>query len=283
MTMKIIRAGKAGFCFGVERAVSMAQEAIATANGPVRSLGPIIHNPQVVRELEEKGLEVVSSLDDVERGTVIIRSHGAPASVYLAAEERGLTLLDATCPFVKKMHEKARRLAADGYQVVLFGEREHPEIASLLDDPGFEPIVTSSPEELAGTRHGKKVGLISQTTQSLDLFTAAAAAILPTVSELRVYNTICDSTRFRQEESLEIAGRVDLMIVIGGRNSANTHRLHDLCLTKTPAHLVEVPEELDPAWFTGIGSVGVTAGASTPRWLIDNVIDRIKSLNSGRG
>ncbi len=278
--MKIIRADKAGFCFGVERAVSIAREALSVSREPVHSLGPIIHNPQVVAELEAAGLGVADNLGQVTSGTLIIRSHGAPASVYQEAAAKGLTVLDATCPFVKSMHQLARNLAKQGYQVILFGEREHPEITSLMGDPDVRPLVVSSPEEVRRAKPGKKVGLLSQTTQSPEGFSAVAAAIVPAVRELRIHNTICDSTRQRQEESLEIARRVDVMIVIGGRNSANTHRLYDLCRsTGTPTWHVEIPEELSPEWLQGAGTVGVTAGASTPRRLIDSVVAKIKTLN----
>lgn len=278
--MKIIRADKAGFCFGVERAISIAREALSVSNQDVYSLGPIIHNPQVVAELEEAGLKVIDSLDDVDKGTIIIRSHGAPKSIYSAAMRKNFTVLDTTCPFVKKMHNMARAQAKEGYDIVLFGDREHPEIASLLGDCGFEPMVVSSAEEIDNVRLGQRVCLLSQTTQSLEKFSEVAERILPRVSELRIYNTICDSTRLRQEEALEIAKKVEVMIVIGGRNSANTHRLYNLCRsTGTPAYHVEVPEELSPDWLLGANAVGVTAGASTPSRLIEKVIEKIKSLN----
>jgi (E)-4-hydroxy-3-methyl-but-2-enyl pyrophosphate reductase len=282
--MKIIKADKAGFCFGVERAVSIAREALAQSREPVYSLGPIIHNPQVVGELAEAGLRVVESLGEVKSGIIIIRSHGAPTSIYEMADRKGLTVLDATCPFVKNMHQLARNLARDGYQVVLFGDRQHPEITSLLDDPDSQPLVVNSAEEARGAKLGKKVGLLSQTTQSPELFNAVAQELLPAVKELRIYNTICDSTRQRQEEALEISKKVEVMIVIGGRNSANTRRLYDLCRsTGTPAHLVEVPEEVSREWLDGARAVGVTAGASTPRRLIDRVVEKINSLNNEPG
>ncbi len=278
--MKIIRADKAGFCFGVERAVSIARDAIAAAREPVYSLGPIIHNPQVVSELEEAGLKVVDCLDKVDSGTVIIRSHGAPTSVHESAAARKINILDTTCPFVKKMHNLARNLAREGYEVVLVGDRNHPEITSLLGDPGFRPLVVNAPGEVRDHKLATRVGLLCQTTQSMELFNEVAEAILPEVKELRIYNTICDSTRLRQEESLEIAKKADVMIVIGGRNSANTRRLYELCRsTGTAAYLVEVPEEVSPDWFAGARTVGVTAGASTPRKLIDEVVAKIKTLN----
>ncbi len=278
--MKIIRADKAGFCFGVERAVAIARDALSSSREEVHSLGPIIHNPQVVGELAEAGLKVAENLEEVASGTLIIRSHGAPSSVYEEAAARKLRVLDATCPFVKKMHNLARGLARQGYEIILFGDREHPEIASLLGDPAFRPLVVGSPEDIVRHKMGPKVGLLSQTTQSPELYSSLAKAVLPLVKELRVYNTICDSTRLRQEESLEIARRVDVMMVIGGRNSANTRRLSDICSsTGTPTHHVEIPEEISAEWFRGAALVGVTAGASTPKRLIDRVVEKIKSLN----
>lgn len=277
--MRIITAARAGFCFGVERAVSMARRALAESRGPVFSLGPIIHNPQVVKELADAGLVVVDTLDQVDSGTVVIRSHGAAASVYQEAARKNLTVLDATCPFVKKMHGLARGLAREGYTVVLLGEANHPEIKSLLDDPGFSPLVVTSREELLQRRLGKRVGLISQTTQSQELFREVAGTLLTVAREMKIHNTICDSTQQRQDESLAIARQVEAMLVIGGRNSANTRRLYELCqMAGTPTHHLEVPEELQPGWLQGKGTVGITAGASTPKRLIVEAVEKIKTL-----
>ncbi len=282
--MKIIKADKAGFCFGVERAVSIAEQALRESSEPVASLGPIIHNPQVVQDLEKRGLRVVRSLDEVSTGTVIIRSHGAPPATFRQADEAGLTVLDTTCPFVKKMHSLARDMAREGYKVLLCGELDHPEIQSLLGDADFKPLVVNAPAELHSHRLGHKVALLSQTTQSVELFSEVARETLAMVRELRIFNTICDSTKTRQDESLDIARRVQAMIVIGGRNSANTRRLYDICSSSgTPTHHVEVPEELRPEWFAGCLVVGVTAGASTPKRLIDQVVRKIKTLNPGGG
>jgi 4-hydroxy-3-methylbut-2-enyl diphosphate reductase len=271
----------AGFCFGVKRAIRMVEKALGET-GPVSSLGPVIHNPQVIRSLEEQGLRTVHGLDEVATGVVIIRSHGAPPYVYRTLEQRGLAFVDATCPFVKKMHAQARQLYREGYRVIIVGDRNHSEITSLTDDEHFEGIVVSCPEELEGLELGGRVGLISQTTQAIENFRAVADRILPQAAELRVLNTICDSTSTRQTEARELASRVDVMVVIGGRNSANTRRLTEICQeTGTRTIWVETAGELTPELLGGAARVGVTAGASTPDWIIAEVIRRLATLPGG--
>jgi len=269
----------AGFCFGVKRAIRMVGEALAAGKGTVYSLGPVIHNPQVVRSLEEQGLRTVGSLDEVPGGVVVIRSHGAPPHVYRALEERGLEVVDATCPFVKKMHFQAHQLFQEGYRVIIVGDRNHSEITSLTEDPEVKGLVVSGPAELDGVKVAGRVGIISQTTQTLGNFQAVVDRVLPKVLELRIFNTICDSTATRQIEAHELASRVDAMVVIGGRNSANTRRLAEICReTGTRTVWVETADELTPGLLGGGARIGLTAGASTPEWIITDVIARIESL-----
>jgi len=272
-------ARNAGFCFGVKRAIRLVEDALAAGTGPVASLGPVIHNPQVIRSLEERGLRTVSSLDEVADGTVVIRSHGAPPHIYQAIAARGLAAVDATCPFVKKMHRQARQLVEEGYRLVIVGDRNHSEITSLTEDPAIKGLVVAGPEELAAERIRGRVGLISQTTQSHANLRAVTDRLLPDALELRVFNTICDSTTTRQSEARDLASRVDLMVVIGGRNSANTRRLAELCReTGTRTVWVETAGELTPELVGDAGRVGLTAGASTPQWIIDDVIRCLRAL-----
>lgn len=271
-------ARNAGFCFGVKRAIRMVEQAL---NGtcPVSSLGPVIHNPQVIRTLEDKGLRTVESVEEVAGGIVVIRSHGAPPRVYHTLEERGLAFMDATCPFVKKMHRQARQLVKEGYRVIIVGDANHSEITSLTDDPQFKGLVVSRPEELEGAKISGRIGLISQTTQALENFRAVADRLIPLAVELRIFNTICDSTATRQIEARELASRVDAMVVIGGRNSANTRRLAEICReTGTRTIWVETADELSGDRLGNTAVIGLTAGASTPDWIIKEVIRRIESL-----
>jgi len=272
----------AGFCFGVKRAIRMVGEALASGQGPVTSLGPVIHNPQVVRSLEEQGLRRAASIAEVAEGVVVVRSHGAPPHVHAELRERGLAVVDATCPFVKKMHRQARRLFRMGYQVVIVGDRNHSEITSLTEDPSFECLVAAGPADLDGVKLAGRIGLAAQTTQTQENFQAVANRILPNVLELRIFNTICDSTTTRQTEARELASRVEVMVVIGGRNSANTRRLAEICReTGTRTIWVETAGELSPELLGDAERIGLTAGASTPQWIITDVIRRLQSLPAG--
>jgi (E)-4-hydroxy-3-methyl-but-2-enyl pyrophosphate reductase len=272
----------AGFCFGVKRAIRMVGEALASGQGPVTSLGPVIHNPQVVRSLEEQGLRRAASLAEIPEGVVVIRSHGAPPHVHAELQERGLAVVDATCPFVKKMHRQARRLFQMGYRVVIVGDRNHSEITSLTEDPAFECLVAASPADLDGVKISGRVGLAAQTTQTRENFQAVADYLLPKVLELRIFNTICDSTTTRQTEARDLASRVEVMVVIGGRNSANTRRLAEICrATGTRTIWVETAGELSADLLGDAVRIGLTAGASTPQWIITDVIRSLQSLPAG--
>ena len=278
--MEVIIAKKAGFCFGVRRAIQMVEDAIA-GETPVYSLGPVIHNPQVMQQLKENGLREEEDLGAINEGVVIIRSHGVPLHIYREIEEKGLTVVDTTCPFVKKMHRKARSLFQEGYQLIIVGDRHHPEITSLTDDPHFQALVISHASELDGVSLSKKLGLISQTTQPTENFNEVAGRLLPEASELKIFNTICDSTITRQLEAREIAAQVEAMIIIGGRNSANTRRLVKICQESgTRTFWVETASELQPQMVDGLKSAGLTAGASTPKWIIDEVVTRLNVLTS---
>jgi 4-hydroxy-3-methylbut-2-enyl diphosphate reductase len=279
MNMDILLAKSAGFCFGVKRATQMAFEA-SSEHDHICSLGPIIHSPQVVRKLAEKGVEVIDDVDDIARGTVVIRSHGISSSEMQRVLDRDLVVVDATCPFVKKAQEDAARLSHDGYTVIIVGEMEHPEVHGIISyaDMGHVHVVANAEQAAKLPRMGR-VGIVAQTTQSLDNLKQVTEACLERCKELRIFNTICDATSVRQNEAREIARQVDLMLVIGGFNSANTSRLAQICRDIQPmTHHLETAEEITAEWFKGVSRVGVTAGASTPRWLIDEVIARVASL-----
>lgn len=277
--MEIIVAKSAGFCFGVKRATQMAFEA-SEDHDHLCSLGPIIHSPQVVSKLAEQGVEVIDEVDDIPNGAVIIRSHGISATEMRRILERDLSVVDATCPFVKKAQEDAFRLGREGYTVVIVGEAEHPEIQGIVSYVDQVTVhVVANAEEVAALPRMGRVGVIAQTTQSLENLQQVAGACLERCTELRIFNTICDATSVRQNEAREIAQIVDLMLVIGGYNSANTSRLAWICQQIQPrTHHVETAGEIAAEWFEGIQRVGITAGASTPRWLIDDVVARVTSL-----
>jgi len=275
--MKILLAKSAGFCFGVKRATNMAFEAAGGCRH-ICSLGPIIHSPQVVEMLADKGVQVVDRVEDITQDNVIIRSHGITAGELDQLASKSLSIIDATCPFVKKAQQHAAALSRDGYHLVLVGEAEHPEVQGIVSFAHSGPVtVVATPEDAAKLPRCSKLGVIAQTTQSLGNFQQIVALCLRKSKEVRVYNTICDATSVRQEEAREIAGKVELMLVIGGFNSANTTRLAVICKELQPntQHL-ETADDIEPAWFEGICSIGITAGASTPGWLIEQVVKKVE-------
>jgi 4-hydroxy-3-methylbut-2-enyl diphosphate reductase len=280
---EIILAKSAGFCFGVKRATRMAFEA-AEEHSCICSLGPIIHSPQVVERLEDKGVRVVEDVSDIKAGVVIIRSHGITANELSQIQAEQLDVVDATCPFVKKAQDYAAKLSADGYHLVLVGEAEHPEVQGIVSYAGDHRVsVVADPAEAESLPRTGKIAVIAQTTQSFANFQKIVATCLLKAKEVRVYNTICDATSVRQEEARQLAGQVDMMVVVGGFNSANTTRLATICheLQKNTHH-IETADELDLSWVQGVEKVGLTAGASTPGWLIDQVVERLELLFASR-
>lgn len=277
--MKVILAKQAGFCFGVKRATQMAFEA-AGKDQKTYTLGPIIHSPQVVNKLEEMGVKVLKNLDSMESGTIIIRSHGVASGEISEAVQKKLEIVDATCPFVKKAQEHVKRLSETGYCVVVVGDADHPEVQGIVSYGGDKVFVVGSGEEVAKLPKMNKIGIVAQTTQSFENLKNVVSECLLRGGEIRVFNTICDATAVRQEEAKQLAGQVDCMLVVGGFNSANTRRLSEVCAELQPrTHHIETASEIDPAWFEGVERVGVTAGASTPKWIIDEVMNKIEELN----
>jgi 4-hydroxy-3-methylbut-2-enyl diphosphate reductase len=275
--MEIILAKSAGFCFGVKRATKMAFQEAESGNPDTYTLGSIIHNPQVVYKLASAGVSVKNDVENINQGTVIIRSHGVTLDEMDRAKKKGLRIVDATCPFVKKAQDLTTLLRNEGYFVVIVGDEEHPEVKSIISYGGKDVIVVNSPDKLETLPKKKKIGVVAQTTQSFDNLKAIVNECLGKVGELRVFNTICGATAIRQDQSRDIALEVDCMIVVGGYSSANTNRLAEICKSIQPnTHHIEVAAELDSVWFSGVKRVGVTAGASTPEWIIDDVVKKIK-------
>ena len=280
--MEIYVAKSAGFCFGVKRAINMAEKCSAEFPSAICTLGPIIHNPQVVKKLEESRIYAKKGLGEITEGvTVIISSHGIKLEEHGALRGKGVNIVDATCPFVKKAQELVCGLAKDGYAVILVGEKEHPEVKGLVSYGPEDILVVESPEGIKGMPRRKKIGIVAQTTLPMEKLEAVVNFCLGKASEIKVFNTICNATSIRQEESAELAQKVDRMIVVGGRNSANTRRLAEICRAIQPrTYHVEEAEEIDEAWFEGAASIGITSGASTPDWIIKDVVERIKRLSA---
>ncbi len=276
---RIIVTENAGFCFGVERATKIAFDASRKSGTPIYTLGPIIHNPHVVKELEKKGVVAKSGLDDIEEGTVIIRSHGVTSDVMEEVKRNALEVLDATCPFVKKAQKNAEKLSREGYTVLIVGDDRHPEVQGIVSYVKGDVYVAGSVEDVKKLPAVKRLGIVAQTTQSRENFDAIVDACMEKAEDIKICNTICDATQLRQDESVELAGKVDCMIVIGGYNSANTKRLAALCIEMQPnTHHIESADDLDEAWFAGSERVGITAGASTPSAVIEEVRKRVEEI-----
>lgn len=279
MMVKIRVAAEAGACYGVGRALDMVRTAAAAEPGAVRTLGPLIHNPTVVADLDAKGVEVVEAPDQAAGKTLVLRTHGVTPEVEEAARAACPKVIDATCPFVKRAHNAAEQLTAEGYQVIVVGEAGHPEVEGTVGHaPGA--VVIGSATELADVKIARRVGVVVQTTMRKAILQDVIDALIGKAEEIRLVDTICKATSDRQRAAAELAREADVMVVIGGRISANTTRLAEICRAACPrTHHVEGAGELEAAWFADAGLIGVTAGASTPQDQIDAVCARIEELS----
>jgi 4-hydroxy-3-methylbut-2-enyl diphosphate reductase len=279
--LAVERAREMGLCFGVRRAIRLLEEA-ARRFGSLDTLGPVVHNRRVVERLEGMGIRVAGGPKDLENRVVAISSHGLGPLDMKALE--GREVIDATCPIVARAQKAARDLGRAGFQVVVFGDSLHPEVKGLLGWAGDGALATESPLRLEPWP--KRLGLLSQTTQNPEAFSSFIASALPAALdggvELRIVNTICQPTRRRQASALELARRAEVMVVVGGKTSANTRRLAELCSPLVEVHLVETAEDINPAWIRGKESIGLSAGASTPDEVIMEVEARLRAL-AGRG
>ncbi|MDR9785955.1 MAG: bifunctional 4-hydroxy-3-methylbut-2-enyl diphosphate reductase/30S ribosomal protein S1 [Peptococcaceae bacterium MAG4] len=277
--MEIRLASKAGFCFGVKRAIDLARATLDNKEGPVYSLGPLIHNPQVVSYLAQMGLEKIHDLGEIEEGTLVIRSHGVGPALLETAREKGLDIVDATCPYVRRAQDLARQLAGENIQVVVVGDKAHPEVQGIIGWTSEKAMVVENPEEAAELTVAGPIGVVAQTTQPQENFDKVVDILRKTGAEVRVCNTICNATAERQKAALDLARQVDVMVVVGGKNSANTRKLASLChASGTRTYHIEEAGQLDPAWFQGVKVAGLTAGASTPDWIIEEVMRRMSEF-----
>ena len=272
----------AGFCFGVKRAMDMVEAARRERSETITTLGPIVHNQQVIGKMEREGIGTAASLDLISEGTVVLSAHGVGPAIPLQARAQGLDILDATCPFVTKVHRMAKKLHEQNYQILLVGDAGHTEVRGVVgavEALGGTVNRVSSVEDVRRLALGKKVGVISQTTQQGCAFAAIVAEVCRTAQDVRAFNTICGATDELQDAAADMARQVELALVIGGRSSANTRRLRDLCEAQgIPAYHIETADEILPEWIAGKFIIGLTAGASTPDWIIEDVA---RHLNGG--
>ncbi|HEX8370950.1 MAG TPA: 4-hydroxy-3-methylbut-2-enyl diphosphate reductase [Pyrinomonadaceae bacterium] len=278
--MQILIADEYGFCFGVERAVEMVEEALAGGD-TVRTLGPLIHNDQEMERLAKHGVATINAPVQIQRGeTAVIRAHGVTPQVEQELREKASKVVDATCPFVTKVQKLASRAAAQDRHVVVVGNPDHPEMIGVKGYAPGHAFVIRDASEVADLPTLKNPLVVSQTTIKLKSFLDAAEAVRAKAEgETQVVNTICSATRDRQDAARALAGEVDAFYIIGGRHSSNSRKLLAVCQEQCPkSFLIETPDEINAADLKGAEKVGLTAGASTPNWLIQKVVARLEEI-----
>jgi len=277
--VKITIAKSAGFCFGVKRAIDLAQD-IASKNSDVYTFGPLIHNPQEVARLEKENIKVVEDYSKIEKGVLVLRTHGIPLDIYEnLSKKENIKIVDAACPFVKKAQDIIKELSKDSEQIVIVGEKKHPEVVALVSYGKGKCLVVEDKNDVKNVKKTDIIYIVSQTTQSPKKFEEIVNEISK-ISQVKVFNTICRATFDRQSAAAKLAKEVDVMIVIGGKNSGNTTRLYQICSNITKTYHIEDVDEIEPAWFDKVETVGITAGASTPDWIIENIKRRIKEITN---
>ncbi|MEK7834318.1 MAG: 4-hydroxy-3-methylbut-2-enyl diphosphate reductase [Acidobacteriota bacterium] len=278
--MEIVLAESLGFCMGVKRVVDMAYRALDKANGlPVVTLGPLIHNSQEIARLSADGIAIADEATLPKQGTVIIRAHGVAPQAYEDLKSRGLKIMDGTCPYVHYSQRKAAELKREGYKVVIVGDKNHPEITGILGFIDGDAIVVKAVEEVQALPQLDRVGTIAQTTISPKKYQAIVDALRRQAREVKVCETICDATAENQSAIREMSGEVDLLYVIGGRHSANSNKLVEVAREKCRRSvLIETADEINPRDLLGVERIGVSAGASTPDWMIRSVVERLREI-----
>ena len=277
--LKIHIADPTGLCFGVRRAISKLEEELLRSNR-VYSLGSPIHNPQEIERLCKMGLIVVESAEEVPDGSVaFIRAHGVTPLEADMANKKCIKVVDGTCPFVKTAQNRAKDLSSEGYLVVISGDRKHPEVSGIMGYVQGEVAVISAGEDVPDDLKGRKCGILSQTTQKVASFVALVSSFVTVSTEIKVYNTICKATLARQDSVCKLASKVDGMIILGGRNSANTKKLAEISLDVGVSTLwIEHSGELDRGWLQNKEDIGIAAGGSTPDWLIKELIQNLNMM-----
>src|SRR5215813_1700062 len=279
--MEVLLAHEYGFCFGVERAVEMVEDALAEGVRPIRSLGPLIHNAQEMERLGARGVSTIDSPDEADADTIaVIRAHGVTPQVQRELEQRAAQVIDATCPFVTRVQHLAERAAKQGRDVVVAGNPDHPEMIGVVGYAPSNTFVVRDAEEVATLPPLHAPLVVSQTTLKLKTFLEVAEAVKSKAdAEPQVVNTICSATRDRQDAARALAGLVDVFYIIGGKHSSNSIKLLAVCQEQClRSFLIETDDEINPTDLKNARRVGVTAGASTPNWLIDQVVKRLRSI-----
>ena len=279
--MTIEKAGKVGFCFGVKRAIDILEK-VARERGGVETLGAVVHNRQVLQKLAELGVKVAKNVENIRGDVVVTSSHGISPQLEEEIRARNIEIISTTCPFVLRAQVAARRLAEAGFLVVIYGDAEHPEVRGILGWAKGNGIAALDEKFIAKLDQiPRRIGILSQTTQVPTHFTEFVRKLIDSAfirdAEMRVIDTICHDIRERQAAAIELAGRVDLMLVVGGHHSANTNRLAELCSQVAETHLVETAAEIQTSWLEGKRRVGITAGASTDEQIVNEVLRALQA------
>ncbi|OGO21433.1 MAG: 4-hydroxy-3-methylbut-2-enyl diphosphate reductase [Chloroflexi bacterium RBG_16_50_9] len=278
----IEKASKTGFCFGVRRAINLLEKVALELSG-VETLGAVVHNQQVLQRLSTIGVTVVKNVDDIKGNVVVTSSHGVSPSLEERIRELGINIINATCPFVRRAQMAAHRLADSGFLVIVYGDAKHPEVTGILGWAEGRGLATTDEKLVANLAPPpRRLGILSQTTQVPDHFAEFSKKIIDSVLtrdyEIRIIDTICHDIRERQAAALDLARRAGLMLVVGGRSSANTNRLTEICSRVTETHLIETAEDIQLAWIQGKSHIGVTSGASTAEQTVDEVLQELENL-----
>lgn len=277
--MKVSLARSAGFCFGVKDAVDIALET-ASKEKNVFMLGDIVHNASVVEMIDQAGVKVIKDLSEVEGGTLLLRAHGTKPEIYEEAKRRGFKIVDATCPMVLEIHEIVKELEHEGYRIVIVGDHRHDEVVGIAGQVKY-PIVVSNPEEAKAISRIRKMGVVVQSTQNIDNVSRIISQLVYKCREMKFINTICGPTIAHQNEIRKMPLENDVMIIVGSFTSANTCRLTQISRELNPrTYQVETADDVKAEWFENAESVGISAGASTPDWIIDEVVRRVEELTN---
>lgn len=279
--MEVKIAKNAGFCFGVKRAMKMAWNELEKNEDGIYALGPLIHNKQAVSKYEEKGLKTINEVDEVPNDNkIIIRSHGVGEHVYIDSKAKSLNIIDTTCPFVTKIHDIAKKYYTEGYKIIVIGDSKHPEVIGINGWCNNEAVIIKTLEDLESIDfdRSKKYCVVAQTTINVELYHKIVEYISNVLDEVVFNNTICSATKVRQEAAKSLSQEVDLMVVVGGKHSSNTQKLVQICEENIPTFAIETVDELSKEDFNGYNLIGLTAGASTPDWIIEEVIGFIRSI-----
>jgi (E)-4-hydroxy-3-methyl-but-2-enyl pyrophosphate reductase len=277
--MEIIIAKNTGLCYGVKRALKTAQETRRRRAGKVSTLGDLIHNPQVIADLEAKGVGSVEDVKDIGHGTVIIRSHGVSPEIYKALKRKKLEVVDATCPIVQKIQKLVARLARENKEIIIVGNKDHPESQGLIGHSRGRGLIIENESQAAALSSKKRRAVLAQSTQDLYLFKKVVASLIEKTEDLQVFNTICKSTQTRQRTASELATRVEALFIVGGKNSSNTRKLYQISKRILPrTYFIESAGQITTEMLRGARTIGISGGASTPPEAIEAAVEKIQQI-----